>query len=54
VDKQGYGIGCQILRDLGLVDLKLLTDHPFTPGALSGFGLAIDSFVPLSDGPEKG
>lgn len=54
VDKQGYGIGCQILRDLGLVDLKLLTDHPFTPGALSGFGLSIDSFVPLSDGPGKG
>ena len=48
-DKQGYGIGCQILRDLGLVDLKLMTDHPYTPGALGGFGLSIDSFVPLND-----
>lgn len=48
VDKQGYGIGCQILRDLGLTDLRLMTDHPFRPQALRGFGLTIDSFVPLN------
>ena len=48
-DKQGYGIGCQILRDLGLTNLRLMTDHPYTPGALGGFGLSIDSFVALSE-----
>jgi 3,4-dihydroxy 2-butanone 4-phosphate synthase/GTP cyclohydrolase II len=47
VDKQGYGIGCQILRDLGITRLNLITDHPFTPLALSGFGLTIDQFVPV-------
>lgn len=47
IDMQGYGIGCQILRDLGLTELDLITNHPHTPGALSGFGLSIDSFVPL-------
>lgn len=42
-----YGIGCQILRDLGLSRLRLLTDHPFTPTALSGFDLCIESFEPV-------
>lgn len=46
-DKQGYGIGCQVLRDLGITDLRLISNHPFTPGALRGFGLSIDSFVPI-------
>lgn len=46
-DKHGYGIGCQILRDLGLSKLNLITDHPFTPQALSGFDLSIASFVPV-------
>jgi 3,4-dihydroxy 2-butanone 4-phosphate synthase/GTP cyclohydrolase II len=42
-----YGIGAQILRDLGLRQLRLLTNHPFQPTALSGFGLTITQFVPL-------
>lgn len=46
-DKQGYGIGCQILRDLGIADLRLITNHPYRPQALSGFGLSIDDFVPI-------
>ena len=49
-DKHGYGIGCQILRDLGLAKLQLITDHPFTPMALSGFGLEIEGFVPVERG----
>lgn len=43
-----YGIGSQILRDLGLRKLKLITNHPMTPTALSGFGLEISEFVPIS------
>lgn len=43
----GYGIGSQILRDLGISQLRLITDHPFTPTALSGFGLSIKEFVPV-------
>lgn len=49
-DKQGYGIGCQVLRDLGLTDLRLITDHPFRPQALRGFGLSIEGFVPIERG----
>lgn len=47
VNKGAYGIGAQILRDLGLRKLRLITNHPFTPTALSGFGLSISEFVPL-------
>jgi len=46
-DKRDYGIGSQILRDLGLRHLRLITDHPFTPTALAGFGLDITEFVPI-------
>ncbi|MEM6854374.1 MAG: 3,4-dihydroxy-2-butanone-4-phosphate synthase [Planctomycetota bacterium] len=43
-----YGIGSQVLRNLGVRHLRLITNHPFTPQALSGFGLTIDEFVPLA------
>ncbi len=44
--RQGaHGIGCQILRDLGIQRLQLITRHPFQPTALDGFGLTIDAFV---------
>ena len=43
-----YGIGSQILRDLGLRRLQLITDHPFVPQALSGFGLVIEQHVPTA------
>ncbi|MEM7577680.1 MAG: 3,4-dihydroxy-2-butanone-4-phosphate synthase [Planctomycetota bacterium] len=44
-NKADYGIGCQILRDLGIRRLRLITAHPFTPTALSGYGLEIDGFI---------
>ena len=50
-DSQAYGIGSQILRDLGVRQLRLITNHPFTPTALSGFGLSINEFVPVQDDP---
>ena len=43
-----FGIGSQILRDLGARQLRLITDHPATPAGLSGFGLTIRDFVPLT------
>ena len=46
-DKGDYGIGSQILRDMGVRKLRLITNHPFTPTALSGFGLEITEFVPV-------
>jgi 3,4-dihydroxy 2-butanone 4-phosphate synthase/GTP cyclohydrolase II len=60
VARGSYGIGAQILRDLGIRRLRLLTDHPFVPTALSGYGLEVEGFVPLlsagegSDGASGG
>jgi len=45
--KRDYGIGSQILRDLGIRKLRLLTNHPVRPTALEGFGLEITEFVPI-------
>jgi 3,4-dihydroxy 2-butanone 4-phosphate synthase/GTP cyclohydrolase II len=47
VNKGAYGIGCQVLRDLGVRQMRLITNHPFTPTALSGFDLSITEFVPV-------
>ena len=47
VSKGAYGIGCQILRDLGIRKIDLLTNHPFQPSDLDGYGLSIESFISL-------
>jgi len=45
--EDAYGIGSQILRDLGIRQLRLLTNHPHHPKALKGFGLEIVEFVSM-------
>lgn len=47
MDERTYGIGAQILRDLGAHRLRLLTDHPRRLAALQGFGLELVEFLPL-------
>lgn len=42
-----YGIGSQIVRDLGLRKLRVLTDHARSLPSLSGFGLEVVEQVPL-------
>jgi 3,4-dihydroxy 2-butanone 4-phosphate synthase/GTP cyclohydrolase II len=46
-DKRDYGIGNQILRDLGLRNLKIMTNNPRKIYGLEGFGLKIVQRVPL-------
>jgi 3,4-dihydroxy 2-butanone 4-phosphate synthase/GTP cyclohydrolase II len=47
MDRRDYGIGVQILRDLGLKKLKLLTNHPKHLTALRGFGINIVEEIPI-------
>jgi len=47
VDQREYGIGAQILVDLGVRNLRLLTNNPAKYVGLEGFGLAITERVPL-------
>ena len=46
-DRRDYGIGMQILVDLGLKDLRLLTNNPEKRAGLEGFGLQMVERMPL-------
>ncbi|MCY8514935.1 bifunctional 3,4-dihydroxy-2-butanone-4-phosphate synthase/GTP cyclohydrolase II [Bacillus atrophaeus] len=46
-DLRNYGIGAQILRDLGVREMKLLTNNPRKIAGLEGYGLRIAERVPL-------
>ena len=50
-DFRDYGIGAQILRDLGVGKIRLLTNYPRRLVSLPGYGLEIVECVPLSVGP---
>ena len=46
-DKRDYGIGSQILRDLGVRKIRLMTNNPKKIYGLDGFGLSIVEQVPV-------
>lgn len=47
MDQRDYGVGAQILRELGLSKIKLLTNHPRRRIGLIGYGLEITENVAL-------
>ena len=46
-DQRDYGIGAQILRDLGVRTMRLLTNNPRKFVGLEGYGLSVTETVPL-------
>ena len=46
-DPRQYGIGAQILEDLGVKKMKLLTNNPTKRVGLEGFGLEVVERVPI-------
>ncbi|MBN8703152.1 MAG: bifunctional 3,4-dihydroxy-2-butanone-4-phosphate synthase/GTP cyclohydrolase II [Bacteroidetes bacterium] len=46
-DERDYGVGAQILRDLGVNKIKLMTNNPTKRAGLLGYGLEIIENVPL-------
>jgi 3,4-dihydroxy 2-butanone 4-phosphate synthase/GTP cyclohydrolase II len=51
VDSREYGIGAQILVDLGVTTMRLMTNNPAKYGGLEGFGLTITERVALESTP---
>jgi 3,4-dihydroxy 2-butanone 4-phosphate synthase/GTP cyclohydrolase II len=52
-DLRDYGIGAQILHDLGVRKMKLLTNNPRKIKGLEGYGLSVVERVPLECTPTK-
>jgi len=51
VDKRDYGIGSQILRDLGLRKIRIMTNNPKKIYGIEGFGLTVVEEVPIRIDP---
>jgi 3,4-dihydroxy 2-butanone 4-phosphate synthase / GTP cyclohydrolase II len=51
VDSREYGIGAQILVDLGITTMRYMTNNPAKYGGLDGFGLVMVERVPLQSTP---
>ena len=46
-DERDYGIGAQILRDLNVSKMRLITNNPVKRSGLEGYGLEIVGTVPI-------
>ena len=52
-DERDYGIGAQILRDLGVRKMRLITNNPVKRTGLQGYGLEIVETVPIVVKPNR-
>jgi len=52
-DQRDYGIGAQILRDLGVHTMRLLTNNPRKFVGLEGYGLSVVESLPLEVAPTE-
>ena len=50
-DQRDYGIGAQILRDIGVRTMRLLTNNPRKFVGLEGYGLSVTETLPLEIAP---
>ncbi len=51
MDQRDYGVGAQILRDLGVRKIRLLSNNPKKRAGLIGYGLEIVENVPIEIPP---
>ena len=52
-DERDYGIGAQILRDLHVKKMRLITNNPVKRSGLEGYGLEIVETVPIVIKPNR-
>lgn len=53
MDERDYGVGAQILRDLGIKKMRLMTNNPTKRAGLIGYGLEIVENVPIEIVPNQ-
>lgn len=52
-DERDYGVGAQILRELGVHKMRLMTNNPVKRVGLEGYGLEISEIVPVETTPNQ-
>lgn len=52
-DERDYGVGAQILSNLGITNMRLLTNNPVKRVGLEGYGLKVTDIVPIEVPPNK-
>ena len=52
-DERDYGVGAQILREIGVKKMRLITNNPVKRAGLDGFGLEIVENIPIEIKPNK-
>jgi 3,4-dihydroxy 2-butanone 4-phosphate synthase / GTP cyclohydrolase II len=52
-DLRDYGIGAQILGDLGLSSIRILTNNPKKIKGLEGYGLSVSAQIPIEPAPNE-
>ena len=52
-DKRDYGIGAQICRDLGLTEVRILTNNPKKISRLEVYGIKVVEQIPLRAEPGR-
>lgn len=52
-DERDYGVGAQILRNLGVTKMRLMTNNPVKRVGLEGYGLEVTEIVPVEIPPNK-
>jgi 3,4-dihydroxy 2-butanone 4-phosphate synthase/GTP cyclohydrolase II len=50
-DQRDYGVGVQILRDLGVRSMRLLSNNPRKLVGIEGYGLSVSEWIPLEIEP---
>ncbi|HSC25938.1 MAG TPA: bifunctional 3,4-dihydroxy-2-butanone-4-phosphate synthase/GTP cyclohydrolase II [Vicinamibacterales bacterium] len=52
-DQRDYGIGVQILKDLGVMSMRLLSNNPRKLVGIEGYKLSVDEWIPLEIAPSE-
>ena len=52
-DLREYGLGAQVLKELGLTSIRLLTNNPRKVVGLEGYGLKVTGIVPVKISPTR-